>query len=186
MVHQWRYLAWSALETVAPARACLRAAMRTMAAAMSAQYRGFSDTLYAETRRLLERTCQALVDTPWPMSNTSIQIEKIQAWLLVAHYESLRMGEHQAMLTAGRAFRLVQIARLYDIDIPDDVLSPAVGSESDEAFSEDEEKRRTFWVAFTLDRFLCWRNEWPLTLQEETVSVQIPYRKRFQDLRSLN
>jgi hypothetical protein len=85
--------------------------------------------------------------------------------------QSLCMDERQAMLTAGRAFRLVQMARLYDVDTPDDVPSVTAEPELDESFVDAEEKRRTFWVAFSLDRFLCWRNEWPLTLQEEMASL---------------
>jgi hypothetical protein len=195
MIHLRRYFAWAGQgqESLRPTRACLRSAMRTMAAAVSAQYRGFSDVLYVETRRLLEThnyQMQTQTQATEALSlrlNEEILLELIQAWLLLAHYESLRMDERQAMLTAGRAFRLIQIARLYDIDAPDDdvsvYLSPATTSESepeygehgdpDESFAEAEEKRRTFWLAFSFDRFLCWRNEWPLTLQEEMVSLYL-------------
>ena len=178
MIHQWRYLSWAGLEVISPAQACLRAAMRTLSSAMSVQYRGFSEALYAEARRLLEASCQKPPDMIWPMSHDVIPIEKIQAWLLLAHYQVLCMDEREAMLTTGRAMRLVQIARLYELDTPDAFSSGTSDLELDEAFAEVEQRRRTFWVAFTLDRFLCWRNEFPLTLQEETVSVQRTIRRR--------
>lgn len=44
----------------------------------------------------------------------------------------------------------------------------------DHSFSALEERRRTFWVAFCLDRFLCSRNEYPLTLQEEQIGTRLP------------
>lgn len=83
------------------------------------------------------------------------------------------------MLTAARAFRFVQMARLSDIDAPGGDLqvspvasssSSSTGTESNESFGDAEERRRTFWLAFSLDRFLCLQNEWPLTLQEEMAS----------------
>ena len=182
MINLRRYSTWAGHESLPPARACLRSAMRTMAAAVSAQYRESSDELYVETRRLLE-TCSQTQANDGLMSNDRVLLEQIQAWLLLAHYESLRMDEHQAMLTAGRAFRLVQIARLYDIDVSDDVSPLTTESESesksefDENFAEAEERRRTFWLAFSFDRFLCSRNEYPLTLQEETASIPSPYTR---------
>jgi hypothetical protein len=151
-----------------------------MAAAMSAHWCDLADQLCAETRHLLETHSQAARATP----KDEIPLEHIQAWLLLAHAELLRMGEHQAMLTAGRAFRLVQMARLYDADASDGSqpdVSPVMATatavasqESDESFVDAEERRRTFWLAFSLDRFLCLRSEWPLTLQEEMASLDHP------------
>ena len=84
------------------------------------------------------------------------------------------------MLTAGRCLRLVLMARLSDIDSPgpDGVncsqASPVlINCESvrGDTFSILEEQRRVFWVSFCLDRSLCLRNEYPLTLQEDMVSA---------------
>lgn len=142
--------------------------MRTIAAAMSAHWGDLVDRLCAETRHLLESHSQTRVT-----SKDEIPLEHIQAWLLLAYAELLRFGEHQAMLTAGRAFRLVQMARLYDADAHDDAQASPGGTnhEPDEGFINSEERRRTFWLAFSFDRFLCLRSEWPLTLQEEMVST---------------
>ncbi|KAK4465136.1 hypothetical protein QBC42DRAFT_219505 [Cladorrhinum samala] len=182
MIHQRRYFLWADDETLSPERAGLRSAMRTMAAAMSAQFRSLSDTLYQETLRLLEVRGHA----PAPTLSDSMEmpIERIQAWLLLAHYEILRVNQHQAMITAGRAFRLVQMARLYELDreeASDDFNhkdSFADGHcnspKPDPQFAALEEKRRTFWLAYSLDRFLCSRNDWPLTLQEEMIRTRLP------------
>jgi hypothetical protein len=54
--------------------------------------------------------------------------------------------------------------RLFELDTPSaSILTPS-------EWVEVEEKRRTFWVAFCLDRFLSIRNRWPLTLIEHLVS----------------
>ncbi|KAH6641047.1 hypothetical protein F5144DRAFT_505989 [Chaetomium tenue] len=171
IIHRSRYFAWAAEESPGPARACLQSAMRTMAAAMSAHWGDLADRLCAETRHLLESHSQ-----PRVTSKDEIPLEHMQAWLLLAYAELLRIGEHQAMLTAGRAFRLVQMARLYDVDALDDgQASPvATNHEPDAAFISTEERRRTFWLAFTFDRFLCLRSEWPLTLQEEMIRTRLP------------
>lgn len=162
IIYRRRYFSWSEKKSPGPARACLRSAMRAMAAAMSAPGTRFCDQLYAETSRMLQSFSIA--------SKDDIGIEYIQAWLLLGHYELLRVGEHQAMLTAGRCFRLVIMAGLFAID--------AAGSEGrsegavtgfGDTFSDVEERRRTFWVANCLDRFLCTRNEYPLTLHEDMV-----------------
>ncbi|KAH6850665.1 hypothetical protein B0I37DRAFT_428901 [Chaetomium sp. MPI-CAGE-AT-0009] len=171
IIHRSRYFAWASEESPGPGRACLRSAMRTMAAAMSAHWGDVVDHLVAETRHLLESNSQAQVT-----SRDEIPLEQIQSWLLLAYAELLRIGEHQAMLTAGRAFRLVQMARLYDVDALDDPQASPVATnrEPDETFVNAEEKRRTFWLAFSLDRFLCLRSEWPLTLQEEMIRTRLP------------
>lgn len=197
MIHRWRYFSWAYQEKPSPAQACLRSAIHTVAAAMSAQYRSLGDTLYQETRGLLEsqrtraNTRNNSSEASWltsssfspsPCTGDKIPLELVQAWLLLAHYEFLRIDEHQSMLTAGRAFRLVQLARLYDVDGGAEDMSPTyVGAENGGdrpeeslALIEAEESRRTFWLAFSLDRFLCSRNEWPLTLQEEVVRTRLP------------
>jgi Fungal specific transcription factor domain len=200
MIHRRRYFSWADHEKPSPARSCLRSAMHTMAAAMSAQYHSLGDALYQETYQLLEsqhmRTLSrsGSADASWLASTNNscprpcgaghkIPLELIQAWLLLAHYEFLRVDEHHAMLTAGRAFRLVQLARLYDVDesssIEDMPPNNPGGPDGDQpeenlAFIVAEEKRRTFWLAFSFDRFLCSHNEWPLTLQEEAVRTRLP------------
>ncbi|KAF6236277.1 hypothetical protein HO173_005529 [Letharia columbiana] len=87
------------------------------------------------------------------------------------------------MLTAGRCLRLVLMARLSDIDSPgpDRVNCPQASpvlinceSVRGDTFSILEEQRRVFWVSFCLDRCLCLRNEYPLTLQEDMICVRLP------------
>ena len=145
--------------------------MRTIAAALSSHHASRCDALCAQTRFLLETLD---VEPVWPNSQ-DVQLEHIQAWLLLAHYEVLRGREYHATVTGGRAFRLVLLSRLYDLDGISAPPSSAGGSADcsqrlEDGIAETEEKRRTFWLAFCLDRFLSMRHECPLTLQEEVVS----------------
>ncbi|KAI0124994.1 hypothetical protein BJ170DRAFT_484362 [Xylariales sp. AK1849] len=176
MVHQRRYFAWMNQSDTSPARECLRSAMRTLAAAMSAPYCSLANVLYSRTRRLLEEFKQAgNRKTTWSTSQDFVLLEYIQSWLLLAHYESLQMNESQAMLTAGHAFRLIQMARLHEIDAPERTVPHGnIHSEPNDDFAATEERRRTFWVAYNLDCFLSWRSEGPLTLYEDMVSTRLP------------
>lgn len=168
ILHRGRYSAWASKKPQSNARACLRSAVRTVASALSASFRPFSDALYAETCRLLEiaERSQPSNEAFWATNNNpkSIPLEHIQTLLLLAHYEVLCIDEQKAILTAGHVFRLVQMTRLYEVDKFDRSLT------TPESFVELEEKRRTFWVAFNLDRFFCCHEDLPLTLHEELVS----------------
>ncbi|KAI0891725.1 fungal-specific transcription factor domain-containing protein [Annulohypoxylon nitens] len=178
IIHRRRYLAWAGQEVLTPARRSLRLAIRAIAAAVSTQFPGLGNILYTETRRILEAPDMDDQGPSWMVGDTPLK--KVQAWLLVAHYELMCMHEQQAMLTAGRAFRLVQLSGIYDVDRTDTSLADdtkAAASTSpmpDESFAEAEEKRRTFWLAFSFDRFLNIRNEWLLTLYEEMICARLP------------
>lgn len=150
--------------------------MRAVSAAVSAQYRSISGMLYAESCRILRQ-----IDANGTGEYNDTPIEQTQSWLLVAHYELLCKHEHQAMLTAGRAIRMVQLARLHDIDAYNMSLM-SLGVETplsststlaDESFTETEEKRRTFWLAYCFDRFCLMRSACPPSLQEESVSISL-------------
>ncbi|KAJ6044462.1 hypothetical protein N7499_006962 [Penicillium canescens] len=196
MIHKRRYLSWANEKTVSPARACLRSAMRTIAAAMSAQFCAFSDKLYACTRSMLEmQDVQGENGLPWMTttraSRRRIEREMIQAWLLLAHCEFLRKPEQDALLASTRAFRLLQLSRLFDIDIHDDETSPNENSGScpsvspsttqnppDEAWIETEEKRRTLWTAFVLDCLSSMLSDRPSMLHEDMINTRLPMPER--------
>lgn len=142
-------------------RLCLQYAMWTLAMALSSQFESLRGTLYDETRYMLESLDMNEDDMG------TVRIEQIQAWLLLAHYEFARANYRRGWVSAGRAFRLIQLAKLHEVDSPDNIVR-----------GEDpvliEEKRRTFWVAYCLDRFICMKNRWPLTLIEEVICTRLP------------
>ncbi len=96
--------------------------------------------------------------------SSSTDTAQVQAWILIATYESMRAYHRQAWLSAGRAFRLVQMMRLHEIDSPANMLI------SDPDHTETEERRRVFWMAYFLDHLFSMRNDWPVTLNEHVVS----------------
>ncbi|KAK4152958.1 fungal-specific transcription factor domain-containing protein [Chaetomidium leptoderma] len=140
---------------------CLQYAMWTLAMALSSQFESSRELLYNETRQMLEALDLADDDLH------PVRIEQVQAWLLVAFYELARASYRRASISAGRAFRLVQLARLHEVDSPG-----SAGQDEDTVVKE--ERRRTFWVAYSLDRLICMRSRGPLTLAEEVVCTRLP------------
>ncbi|CAI7653032.1 unnamed protein product [Penicillium glandicola] len=140
IIHRRRYFAMVTQDNHTPAQICLRSAMQTLAAAMSAHWCHLSEQLYSETRSLLENQSQ-MQATP----RDKVALSQIQTWLLLSHYELLRIGIHQAMLSAGRAFRLVQMARLSNIDAPggDLQISPRLPA-PEENFQDNQPTRISF------------------------------------------
>ena len=97
----------------------------------------------------------------------SLNIEQVQAWVLLTLYEFMRVSYRRGWMSAGRVFRLVQLMRLYEID------GPGATAPSPTCIVS-EEKRRTFWMAYLLDRLVSFRSGWPLTLNEQMVSTRLP------------
>lgn len=97
----------------------------------------------------------------------SLDIEQVQAWILLTIYGFLRISYRRGWMSAGRLFRLVQLMRLYEVDV---YTAPAPSP----ACIVSEEKRRTFWMAYILDRLVSIRSGSPLTLVEQMVSTRLP------------
>ncbi|KAI2602599.1 fungal-specific transcription factor domain protein [Hypoxylon sp. NC1633] len=145
------------------ARQCLQYAMWTSATAFSSQFGGFQEALYSKTRFMLEQLDLNGSDS------LLCHIEHVQAWILITFYEFARTNYRRGWLSAGRVFRLVQFLKLYDLDSP-----RPLGLESEDDPISLEEKRRTFWVAYCLDRFISVSEGAPMTLHEETVFTRLP------------
>ncbi|PVH94017.1 hypothetical protein DM02DRAFT_661434 [Periconia macrospinosa] len=169
-IHRQKYFAWAKRKQLTIGQSALQYAMWAVAAAVSAQLQPLSSMLYAEARRRLDK-----MDNAWSSNDTNTGIEHIQAWLLVAHWELLCNHENQAMMTAGRAIHMVQLARLHDIDSRSSVFSPhSECSVAEQSFVDSEERRRTFWLAFCFDRFCLMHNDCPPCLQEQLLHTRLP------------
>ncbi|KAJ5278608.1 hypothetical protein N7478_003980 [Penicillium angulare] len=189
MIHKDHYFSWARNGETSPTRACLRLAVRAIAAAMSAGFDEIADVLYARTRIMLETLdVQEPAEFPWatrPRSpHSRIDHELIQAWLLLAHCEFLRKSEQEALLTSGRAFTLLQLSTIFNVDMQNSLdsnkndfratrsfgpSSMTTNVMSKRAWVETEEMRRTIWTAFVLDRLSSMLNHRPPILHEEIV-----------------
>jgi hypothetical protein len=129
--------------------------MWTLAAALSSQFQFLRGELYRETRQSLDAL---------EMENQDMCIERVQAWLLLSLYEFLSDFYQRGLVSVGRAFRLVQLMRLHEID-----TVPITGGQGD--LIDIESTRRTFWMAYTIDRFTSVQDSLSLAISEKQVSL---------------
>lgn len=131
------------------------------ASASTSHYQHIRDSLYQSSCRAVESLASA---------NASLtrRIEYIQAWLLLAIYEFMFQDFRRGWISAGRAFRLIQLAGYESTDAPN-----KGEPQYQPAWAEMEERRRTLWLAYCLDRLLGMRSETPLTFSDQ-VLVRLP------------
>ena len=132
-----------------------------------------------EGRKLYARTRQLLYALETDESYHQASLQQAQAWTLLAIYELTSQDFPRGMMSAGRAFRLVQIMRLYELDTPGTPGSMQMDHYGNQltlqgTMQEDwvdlETKRRTFWLAYTLDRFTCMVDGLHMFFDERLVS----------------
>ncbi|OQE09056.1 hypothetical protein PENVUL_c007G03771 [Penicillium vulpinum] len=165
MLHQSRYFSWSQRFNKPTSHICLQFAMWALAAASSAHLQDMRESLYTRARSRIEALDYDIE------SSSAACLQAAQTWLLLTHYEFRYMSYRRAWLTAGRAFRIIQLAKLHEIDRLNDV---SINMAHPEAWAEAEEKRRTYWLAYCLDRFLNISDEWPLSLHEGALCIYLP------------
>ncbi|KAF1359815.1 hypothetical protein EJ07DRAFT_118927 [Lizonia empirigonia] len=174
IIHKGRYATCMDQGEPLSAYACLRLAVCTSATAFSARYRDIGETIYHKTLQSLENLESNEHSRPW--GATDFQIEYIQAWLLLAIYEYMRMDRAQGNSAASRALRLIRRCRLSDLDASDVFVQDGTytASATNDDFALVEEKRRTFWLAFCFDRMLNTKDDLDWVLPEEMVRLRVP------------
>lgn len=160
ILHQGLYSSWARQTTRTRQQLGLQYTMWTTAAAASAHYKGMGESLYYEARRLIREPEEGM-STP-----ASTEIEHIQAWLLLAIHELMFIDFRRGWISAGRAFRLIQLDWARYIDDLGSECAPA-------QWVEIEQKRRTYWMAYCLDRFMSLRTGSPPTFSEQNI-IRLP------------
>ncbi|KAJ0416961.1 fungal-specific transcription factor domain-containing protein [Aspergillus carlsbadensis] len=170
ILQRWRYHIWSKQHKKSEGQTCLQYAMWTVAASLSAQFRSLRDSLYQETRRMLDA-----MDSQAQRADPNGSIEQAQAWVLICVYEYMQLSPLQAWMSAGRCCRLVLGMRLYELDDPNNPVMVARDQETSLIdWTGLEERRRTFWMAYSLDRFISFHNGLPFTLNEQLIATRLP------------
>ncbi|KAL4819970.1 fungal-specific transcription factor domain-containing protein [Aspergillus spinulosporus] len=158
--HQSCYFSWRRQPVKTEAQSCLQYAIWTLGASVSALHENIGHSFYQYARRGLEA-----LDSK-NMSLASTDLEQVQAWLLLAIHEFMSVDFRRGWISAGRAFRLIQLNWLHGTDGWD--LTRAQTN-----WIESEQKRRTFWMAYCLDRFMSMRTGSPPTFSER-VAIRLP------------
>lgn len=159
IIHQRRYLSWSRRPDKSAAQIALQYSMWALAASTAADYTRLDvDRLYRCAVRALQGI-EATSDTGGLRQFDDL--EQVQARLLLSMYELKHIDFRQGWITAGCAFRLIQYGWFQDLISGLDGLSPSVD------WTELEEKRRTFWLAYYLDRIISLRSDSSCTFGDE-------------------
>lgn len=164
MMHRPRYLAAMNLAPHMRPPVALRYAMWTLACSVTPKYFALQDHFYQRARKYAER------DEMKGHGESMITMSHSQCWSLLANYEFKMMYFPRAWLSAGRATRLSQMMGLHRQDGIGLDVKQCLPPPRD--WTEREERRRTFWMAFCQDRYASIGTGWPMTIDEKDVSLE--------------
>ncbi len=140
----------------------LQYAVWMLASLVSPQSHSTHERLYGAAKRAVELSSKA---SDADIATTQ-DMELVQAIILVSTYESMRGFYDMAWMSAGRAFRMVQLMRLHEVD--GGSQNPFLDQHD---LTEKEECRRAFWMAYLLDNLFAVRGNWSVTLRENIAST---------------
>jgi hypothetical protein len=84
----------------------------------------------------------------------------------------------RAATSLSRSVRIAQMLNLHRIDHSNQPLLPTLAPPKD--WSELEERRRTWWLIFCNDRFVCGTTGWPALINERDVRSTTTFGFPFQ------
>ncbi|KAM0563886.1 hypothetical protein ACHAPJ_000093 [Fusarium lateritium] len=161
MIHKYRYLAAMNLAPNQRPPVCLRYAMWTLACTITDKYADLKDLFYRRARKYVE------ADYIKGYGEHMISIAHCQTHTLLASYEMKMMYFPRAWINTGSAIRLAQILDGTGLDVKQCVAPP-------KDWTEREERRRTFWMAFCQDRYASIGTGWPMTIDERDIMTNLP------------
>lgn len=116
------------------------------------------------------------------MGEGTISTAHAQAWILICTYEFKMMYFPRAWLSTGRAVRLCQMMGMHRLDGAGLDVKQCLPPPKD--WTEREERRRTFWLAFCGDRYSSIGTGWPMNIDEGDVRCSLLYLPIFSSLDS--
>lgn len=166
MIHKYRYLAAMNLAPAQRPPVCLRYAMWTLACSVVEKYSGLRDLFYQRARRYVE------LDYTKGFGEHLISVAHAQTHVLLAQYEFKMMYFPRAWMSTGSAVRLCQMMGLHRLDGAGLDVKMCIPLPKD--WTEREERRRTFWMAFNEDRYASIGTGWPMTIDEKDIMTNLP------------
>ncbi|KAH7021925.1 fungal-specific transcription factor domain-containing protein [Ilyonectria destructans] len=164
MIHGERYVASLYKPAHMQPPMCLQYAILAAGASASYTCRHLADAFYGRARQYIQTD---------EMKNDSQQISlrHVQAWVLISHFEAQHLWFSRASMSIARAIRLGQILGLHRLDGKNAAgltLPPATD------FTEEEERRKTFWVIFCTDRITSSTGGWPTMMDARSIQTRLP------------
>lgn len=166
MIHKYRYLAAMNLAPGQRPPVALRYAMWTSAASVTDKYIDLKEHFYQRARKYME------LDYLKGHGENMISIAHAQTHVLLASYEFKMMYFPRAWMSTGSAIRLCQMMGLHRLDGAGLDVKQCLPPPRD--WTEREERRRTFWMAFCEDRYASIGTGWPMTIDEKDILTDLP------------
>lgn len=162
MIHPYRHRAAMTLAPHMRPPVCLRYAMWCLAASVSEKYHNHQEIFYRRARKYAES------DEMKGHGEAYGTLAHAQCWTLLACYEFKLMYFPRAWASSGRASRLcimIGLNRLdgVGLDVKETVRPPR-------DWTDQEERRRTLWMAYCCDRYASIGTGWPMCIDEKDVS----------------
>lgn len=136
--------------------------MWALAAVISDKYTDLHPHFYQRARKYAER------EEMKGLGEQIVSLAYCQTWLLMAMYEFRTIAFPRAWLSSGKATRLAQMMSLHRVDGAGLEVKPCLPPPRD--WTEREERRRVFWLAFCVDRYASIGTGWPMIIDERDVS----------------
>ncbi|PSK37511.1 hypothetical protein B9Z65_2253 [Elsinoe australis] len=166
MIHPSRYYAAMTLDPHQRPPICLRYAMWASAASVVDKYDDLQDHFYRRARKYIER------DEMRGHGETIVSVQHVQTWYILSMLEFKMTYFPRAWMSTGRAARLAVMMGLHRLDFAGLEVKQCLPPPKD--WTDKEERRRTFWLCFTADRFASIGTGWPMTIDEADIRTNLP------------
>lgn len=161
MIHRSRFNLAMELPPKMRPPVCLRYAMWCLAADVTPKYSFMKDIFYERARKYIEK------DEMSSHGVAMVTVAHCQTWLLLAVFEFKSLLFPRAWLSVGRAARLTTMMNMNRVDGSGVSVKECIPPPSD--WVDSEERRRTFWTAFCIDRYASMGTGWPVSFDERDV-----------------
>ncbi|KAJ5089500.1 hypothetical protein N7532_008184 [Penicillium argentinense] len=166
LIHRPRYFTNLNLAPHMRPPICLRYMIWCHAASVSDKYYGLHSHFYHRARKYAE------LDEMKGFGESIISLSHCQTWILIGTYEFRMIYFPRAWLSVGKATRLALMMgfnRLdgVGLDVKQSMFPP-------KDWTEREERRRTFWMAFCTDRYASIGTGWPMVIDENDIMTNLP------------
>ena len=166
MIHAPRYYAAMNLAPHMRPPVCLRYAMWSNAAAVTEKFEQLQEHFYNRARKYIQQ------DEMKGHGESMITIAHCQTWVLLGTYEFKLMYFPRAWMSAGRGCRMAQMMGLHRLDGSGLDVKQCLPPPKD--WTEREERRRTFWMSFCVDRYSSIGTGWPMAIEEKDIMTTLP------------
>lgn len=184
MLNKERYLAACNAAPHGGPPICLRYAIWAVAATVEDPYMKYMDVFYQRARMYAEMdelkvSSSLLISLFYVLTPQQgqgqhfVTVQHAQCWTIICDYEVRNVAFPRAWMSSGRASRLVQMMGLDRLDTDNFASKQTIRPAKN--WTELEERRRTFWMAYCGDRWSSSGTGWAMMFNEQDVCRPIDF-----------